>query len=138
MVRLSAFVFHMNIPCDKTFLLVSRTRSSAKVKVKHIGHSFRKNGRCRGISVSQTQLVFLCFSRSVLVLKFKFQFIVFAHVDVIPLTIDNLTIRYIYIYNSKQFTKPMVFRNMTFFEQFLSEIEVNCHGSLLYTGVVFH
>ena len=37
-------------------LLVSRSRSSARVKVKYQLH-FSKNGRFRGISVSQTHLV---------------------------------------------------------------------------------
>ena len=50
----------LSIPCDKTFLLVPSSRPS--VNVKYQGHSFRKkkkkkNGSCRGIGVSQTQLV---------------------------------------------------------------------------------
>ena len=45
----------MSIPCDKTFLPVPR--SSVKVNFKYQGRSFRKNGRCEGISVSQPQLV---------------------------------------------------------------------------------
>ena len=45
--------FHMGLPCDKTFLLVSRS----PVIVKYQGHSFWKKILCRGISVSQTQLV---------------------------------------------------------------------------------
>ena len=48
----------MCIPCDKTFLLVPTSRSSVKVKVNYQGHSFRKNGHCGSISVSQTQLDF--------------------------------------------------------------------------------
>ena len=44
------------VPCGKTFLLVPSSWSS--VKVKYQGHSFQKNGRRGGISVSQTQLVF--------------------------------------------------------------------------------
>ena len=46
LVRLRAFIFHMSIPCDKTFLLVPSSRSS--VKVKYQGHSFKKNGHCGG------------------------------------------------------------------------------------------
>ena len=57
MARLRAFIFHMSIPCDKTFLLVLSSKASIKVKVKYQGHSFRKNGHCRGIGVSQTHLV---------------------------------------------------------------------------------
>ena len=34
-----AFIFHINIPCDKTFLLVPSSRSSVKVKVKYEGQS---------------------------------------------------------------------------------------------------
>ena len=37
--------------------LVPKSRSSVKVKIKYQGHSFRKNGHCRGIIVSQKQLV---------------------------------------------------------------------------------
>ena len=41
-----------------THLLVPRSRSSAKVKVKFQGHiSKKKNGRFGGISVSETHLV---------------------------------------------------------------------------------
>ena len=53
----------MSIPCDKTFMLVPRSRSSVKIKVKYQGHSFRKKirGGGGGIGVSQTHLVFnLC------------------------------------------------------------------------------
>ena len=32
----------MSIPCDKTFLLVPKSRSSVKVKVKYQGHRFQK------------------------------------------------------------------------------------------------
>ena len=39
------------------FLLVPRSRSSAKVKVKYKGYISRKNGRFGGIHVSQTHLV---------------------------------------------------------------------------------
>ena len=56
LLRFGALIFHMSIPCDKTFLLVSSSRSS--VRVKYQGHSFRKNGRCGGIGVSQKHLVF--------------------------------------------------------------------------------
>ena len=47
----------MSILCDTTFLLITISRSSVKVKVKYQGRSFRKNGRCRGIHVSQKHLV---------------------------------------------------------------------------------
>ena len=39
-------------------LLVPRSRSSAKVKVKYKGYISQKNGRFGGIHVSQTHLVF--------------------------------------------------------------------------------
>ena len=56
-----AFIFHIYIhiyiPLGKTLFLVPKSRSS--VKVKYQGHSFRNNGRCGGISVSQTQFVHL-------------------------------------------------------------------------------
>ena len=41
MVRVKAFIFHMSIPCDKTFLLVSSS-SSLKVSVEYKGHNFQK------------------------------------------------------------------------------------------------
>ena len=47
----------MSIPCDETYLLVPSSRLSVKVQFKNQGHSFRKNGCCGGISVSQTQVV---------------------------------------------------------------------------------
>ena len=40
-----------------THLLVPRSRSSAKVKVKYKGYISQKNGRFGGIRVSQTNLV---------------------------------------------------------------------------------
>ena len=40
MVSDRTFIFHMCIPCDKTFLLVPSSRSS--VKVKYQGYSFLK------------------------------------------------------------------------------------------------
>ena len=43
LVRVRAFIFHVSIPCEKTFLLVSSSRSSVKVEVKYQGHSFRNN-----------------------------------------------------------------------------------------------
>ena len=59
MVSDRAFICHICIPWGKTFPFVPKPRLSVKVKVKYQGHSFRKkNGRCGGISVSQTQLVF--------------------------------------------------------------------------------
>ena len=42
MVRVRVIVFHMSIPCDKTFLLVPSSRSSVKVKVKYQDHNFQK------------------------------------------------------------------------------------------------
>ena len=49
----------MSIPCDHTFLLVTRSRSSVKVSVKNQGHSFPKNGLWGGgIRVSQTHILF--------------------------------------------------------------------------------
>ena len=56
-----AFIFHIYIPWGKTLSLVpsqghlSRSRSNIKVTV------LKKNGHCRGNSVSQTQLVPKCF-----------------------------------------------------------------------------
>ena len=35
-------MFHMRIPCDKTFLLVPSSRLSVKVKVEYQGHNFQK------------------------------------------------------------------------------------------------
>ena len=61
LVRVKAFIFHISIPCDKTFLLVPSSRSS--VKVKYQGNSIRKNGCCGGISVSKTHIVYLCKTR---------------------------------------------------------------------------
>ena len=40
------------------YLLVPRSKSSAKVKVKYKGYISKKNGRFGGIRVSQTHLVF--------------------------------------------------------------------------------
>ena len=54
--RVRAFIFHMSIPCDKTFLLVPSLRSS--VKVKYQGHTFQKTGFAEGNGVLQTHLVF--------------------------------------------------------------------------------
>ena len=39
-------------------LLIPRSKSSAKVKVKYKGYISQKNGRFGGIRVSQTHLVF--------------------------------------------------------------------------------
>ena len=36
-----ALIFHMCISCGKTFSLVQRSMSPAKVKVKYQGHSFK-------------------------------------------------------------------------------------------------
>ena len=50
LVSVRAFVFHMSIPCDKTFLLVPSSKSSFKVKVEYQGHDLeKKNGHCGGI-----------------------------------------------------------------------------------------
>ena len=43
-----------------THLLVPRSRSSAKFKVKYRGHVSQKMGAAGGISVSQTHLVVSC------------------------------------------------------------------------------
>ena len=42
LVRVRAFIFHMSIPCDKTFLLVPSSRSSLKVKFSFQGHTLLK------------------------------------------------------------------------------------------------
>ena len=55
MVSDRAVIFHIYVHRGKTFSLVTKSRSS--VKVIYQGHSFRNNGCCRGISVSQTLLV---------------------------------------------------------------------------------
>ena len=55
MVSGRAFIFQMCIPCGKIFSMVSRSRSS--VKVKYQSHTFSKNGHYHGVSVSQTHLV---------------------------------------------------------------------------------
>ena len=39
MVSDTAFIFHMCIPCGKTFSVVPRSRSSIKVKIKYQGHN---------------------------------------------------------------------------------------------------
>ena len=57
MVGDTVFVF----PLGKTLSVVPKLRSSLKIKVKYQGHHFQKNGNCRGIHVSQTHLVPLCF-----------------------------------------------------------------------------
>ena len=57
MVSDTVFIFHIYIPCGTTLYIVPKSRSSVKFKVKYQGHSFGKNGRCGGISVSQLQLV---------------------------------------------------------------------------------
>ena len=50
---------HTSIPWDNTFLLVPSSISSVKVKVEYQGQNFQKNSRCGGIRVSQTH--FICF-----------------------------------------------------------------------------
>ena len=57
MVRDRAFFLHMYITWGKTPSLVSKSRSSVKVKVKYQGHSFGKNGCFGGNCASQTHLV---------------------------------------------------------------------------------
>ena len=42
MVSYTVFIFHMCIPCGKTFPLVTRSRSSVKVGVIHQGQFFDK------------------------------------------------------------------------------------------------
>ena len=42
LVRLRAFIFHMSIPCDKTFLVVASSRPSVDVKVKYQGFNYFK------------------------------------------------------------------------------------------------
>ena len=42
MVSDGAFLFHMCIPCSKTFSLVIRSKSPVKVKVKYQGHILKK------------------------------------------------------------------------------------------------
>ena len=52
-------VFGMKAHLINTHLLIPRSRSSAKVKVKYQGHDSKKMGVSGGISVSQTHIVFL-------------------------------------------------------------------------------
>ena len=59
----------MSIPSNKTFLLVTSSRSS--VKVRYQGYSFQKNGHCGGISVSQTHSLSLLFHNVVNPIKDK-------------------------------------------------------------------
>ena len=63
MVRDRAFIFHMSITGEMTFQLVpsSRSRSNIKVTVCRKKKKKKKNGRCGGISVSQTA----CFATAV-------------------------------------------------------------------------
>ena len=42
LVRLRAVIFHMSIPCDKTFLLVPSSRSSVRVNFKYQDHRLKK------------------------------------------------------------------------------------------------
>ena len=51
----------MSIPCDKTFLLVTSSRSSVKVKDKYQGHSFLKNGCCGCILFVLHKHILFCF-----------------------------------------------------------------------------
>ena len=62
MVSGRVFIFHIYIPWFDSLSLVPKSRLS--VKVKYQGHSFKKYGRCGGISVSQTQLVYVRFLKS--------------------------------------------------------------------------
>ena len=57
LVRVKAFIFHMSIPCDKSFLLVPSSRSSVKVKYQGLSFREKKKGCCSGISFSQIQLL---------------------------------------------------------------------------------
>ena len=60
MVSDRAFIFNIYIPLGITLSLVSKSKSSVKVKIKYQGHSFQKNSRCGGTCVSQTYLVSFC------------------------------------------------------------------------------
>ena len=42
MISDSAFIFHMYIPCSKTFSFVPRSRSPVKVSMKYQCHIFQK------------------------------------------------------------------------------------------------
>ena len=57
MVKGETFMFHVRIPCDKTFSLVPSARSSVKVKAKYLGRVLEKKIVAGGIGVSQTHLV---------------------------------------------------------------------------------
>ena len=50
---------HVYIPWGKALSLVEKVKVICQGNVKYQGRSFRKNCRCRGISVSKTQLAFL-------------------------------------------------------------------------------
>ena len=52
--RAYIIMFHMCIPCGKSFSSVPRSKSSVKAKVKYEGHNLQKNGRNIGIYISQT------------------------------------------------------------------------------------
>ena len=56
--RASIFHIYMYISLGRTLSLVPKLRSPDKVNVKYQGHSFRKNGCCGDIRVSQTHLGF--------------------------------------------------------------------------------
>ena len=47
----------MGVPCEKTFLLVPSSRSSAEIRSNIKVTVFKKMADAEGISVSQTQLV---------------------------------------------------------------------------------
>ena len=58
MVRDRDFIFHMYIPCGKTFSLVPRSISSVKVSVKYQGHLKKnKNGPYGGIKFHKHSLL---------------------------------------------------------------------------------
>ena len=61
MVSYKAVIFPMRIPCGKTFFIVSRQRSSVKVRVKYTGQIVERNGRYGVSRVSQAHLLCKCF-----------------------------------------------------------------------------
>ena len=57
------FIFQIYISWGKALYLVPKATSSIKIKVKYHGHSFRENGRCGGIRVSQIHLVCISYKK---------------------------------------------------------------------------
>ena len=58
MVSDRVFTVHIYIPWGKSLSFVPKSSVKVKVKVKYQGYSFRKNGRCGDIRVSQTHIFF--------------------------------------------------------------------------------